>query len=73
MGALFINVVAPTWGMAGAALYVDDASHRGESPARAAAGTLLAQTADFSAFAIILAGSIAYLYMRNRLQSHEIA
>jgi len=47
LGALFINVVAPTWGMAGAALYVDDASHRGESPARAAAGTLLAQTADF--------------------------
>jgi uncharacterized membrane protein YbhN (UPF0104 family) len=57
--ALFINVVAPTWGMAGAALYVDDAAHRGESPARAAAGTLLAQAADFSAFAIILAGGIS--------------
>jgi len=73
LGALFINVVAPTWGMAGAALYVDDASHRGESPARAAAGTLLAQTADFSAFAIILAGGMAYLSMRNRLQNYEIA
>jgi uncharacterized protein (TIRG00374 family) len=73
MGALFINVVAPTWGMAGAALYVDDASHRGESPARAAAGTLLAQMADFSAFAIILAGGIAYLSMRNQLQDYEIA
>ncbi len=73
LGALFINVVAPTWGMAGAALYVDDASHRGESPARAAAGTLLAQTADFSAFALILAGSIAYLSMQNRLQNYEIA
>jgi uncharacterized protein (TIRG00374 family) len=73
LGALFINVVAPTWGMAGAALYVDDASHRGESPARAAAGTLLAQTADFSAFALILAGGIAYLSMRNRLQNYEIA
>ena len=73
LGALFINVVAPTWGMAGAALYVDDASHRGESPARAAAGTLLAQTADFSAFALILAGGIAYLSMQNRLQNYEIA
>ncbi|MDD1748429.1 MAG: flippase-like domain-containing protein [Methanothrix sp.] len=73
LGALFINVVAPTWGMAGAALYVDDASHRGESPARAAAGTVLAQTADFSAFALILAGGIAYLSIRNRLESYEIA
>ena len=72
LGALFINVIAPTWGMAGAALYVDDASHRGESPARATAGTLLAQTADFSAFAIILAGGVAYLSMRHRLQSYEI-
>jgi uncharacterized membrane protein YbhN (UPF0104 family) len=59
--------------MAGAAPYVDDASHRGESPARAAAGTLLAQTADFSAFALILAGGISYLSMQNRLQNYEIA
>lgn len=73
LGALFINVVAPTWGMAGAALYVDDAAHRGESPARAAAGTLLAQAADFVAFALILAGGIAYLLMRHRLRGYEIA
>jgi hypothetical protein len=73
LGALFINLVAPTWGLAGAALYVDDASHRGESPARAAAGTLLAQTSDFSAFAIILGGGVSYLSMRNLLENYEIA
>jgi uncharacterized protein (TIRG00374 family) len=73
LGALFINVVAPTWGMAGAALYIDDASHRGESPARATAGTLLAQAADFGAFAIILAAGMAYLVMKSRLESYEIA
>ena len=73
LGALFINMVAPTWGMAGAALYVDDAAHRGESPARAAAGTLLAQAADFGAFALILTGGIAYLLMRHRLKGYEIA
>jgi len=73
LSALFVNVVAPTWGMAGAALYVDDATHRGESAAKATAGTLLAQAADFSAFAIILAGGIAYLSMRHRLRSYEIA
>lgn len=73
LSALFINMVAPTWGMAGAALYVDDAAHRGESPARAAAGTLLAQAADFGAFAIILAGGIVYLLMRHRLRGYEIA
>ena len=72
LDALFVNVVAPTWGMAGAALYVDDAAHRGESPARVAAGTLLAQTADLVAFAIILAGGIAYLLMRHRLRGYEI-
>jgi len=73
LSALFINVVAPTWGMARAALYVDDVAHRGESPARAAAGMLLAQTADFGAFAIILAGGIAYLLIRHRLKGYEIA
>jgi len=73
LGALFINMVAPTWGMAGAALYVDDAAHRGESPARAAAGTLLAQAADFGAFALILTGGITYLLMRHRLKGYEIA
>jgi uncharacterized protein (TIRG00374 family) len=73
LGALFINMVAPTWGMAGAALYVDDAANRGESPARAAAGTLLAQAADFGAFAIILAGGIVYLLMRHKLRGYEIA
>jgi len=72
LGALFINVIAPSWGMAGAALYVDDASHRGESPARAAAGTLLAQAADFSAFAIVLASGAVYLFVRNRLENYEI-
>jgi len=72
LSALFINMVAPTWGSAGAALYVDDAAHRGESSARAAAGTLLAQAADFSAFAIILTGGIAYLLMRHRLKGYEI-
>jgi uncharacterized membrane protein YbhN (UPF0104 family) len=73
LSALFINMVAPTWGMAGAALYVDDAANRGESPARAAAGTLLAQAADFGAFAIVLAGGIAYLLMRHRLRGYKIA
>jgi uncharacterized membrane protein YbhN (UPF0104 family) len=71
-GALFVNVVAPTWGMAGAALYIDDAAHRGESPARAAAGTLLAQTADFTSFALILGGGVAYLLIRHRLRGYEI-
>jgi len=73
LGALFVNVVAPTWGMAGAALFVENASHRGQPPARAAAGTLLAQTADFSAFALVLAAGIAYLSLKNKLQSYEIA
>ena len=72
LGSLFVNVVTPTGGTAGAALFVDDASRRGQSAARAAAGTLLALVADFSAFTVILIIGLVYLYLYHDLQIYEI-
>lgn len=72
LGSLFVNVVTPTGGTAGVALFVDDASRRGYSAARATAGTLLALVADFSAFTVILIIGLVYLYLYHDLQIYEI-
>ncbi len=71
-GSLFVNVVAPAGGTAGAALFVDDAVRRGQSGARAAAGTLLQLIADFSAFTIILLVGMGYLLLQHDLQLFEV-
>ena len=71
-GSQFINTIAPTWGMGGVALFVDDLSNRGQSPARATAGTLLAQISDYVSFAFILAVSFGYLYIIEELMDYEI-
>lgn len=72
IGSLFVNVVVPSAGAAGAALFVDDAARRGQSPTRAAAGIVLQMVGDFSALAIILAGSLVYLAGRHDLRSFEV-
>lgn len=71
-GSQFINTIAPTWGMGGVALFIDDLSVRGQSPAKAAAGTLLAQMCDYVSFAFILALSLGYLYIQEELKDYEI-
>jgi uncharacterized protein (TIRG00374 family) len=72
LGSMFANVVVPSGGAAGAALFVDDAARRGESPARAAAGLLLTMTAILTALALVLLGSLAWLARRGELQSLEV-
>ena len=72
LGSLFINVVAPTGGTAGNALFLDDAARRGESPTRTAAGVLLALAADFVMFAVVLLGGLLFLLVKHDLQPYEI-
>jgi phosphatidylglycerol lysyltransferase len=72
LGALFINVVAPTGGTAGNVLFLDDATRRGESPARTAAGVLLALAADFVMFALVLLVGLLFLLINHDLQTYEI-
>ena len=73
LGSLFINVVAPAGGATGAALFVDDAARRGESGAKATAGTLLVTVTELGAFLFLLIPGMAYLYLRHDLKAYEIA
>ena len=72
LGSLFVNVVTPTASTAGAALFVDDASRRGHSPARAATATLLQLVTDYSAFLIVLVAGMTILFIQHDLQAYEI-
>ncbi|HEX2952731.1 MAG TPA: flippase-like domain-containing protein [Bacillota bacterium] len=71
-GSLFVNTIAPLGGVGGAALFVDDAAQRGQSPVRAAAGTLLVFIAYYTAFTIILLLGLIFLFWRHALNITEI-
>lgn len=70
--SIFVNVVAPSGGASGAALFVDDAARRGQSAARATAGTILVLIADFSAFTLILLVGLTALFLRHDLAVYEV-
>jgi phosphatidylglycerol lysyltransferase len=70
--ALFVSVVAPSAGASGVALFVDDAARRGQSAARAAAGTILVLATDFIILTIILVIGLIYLFLRHDLAVYEI-
>ncbi|MEJ2707369.1 MAG: lysylphosphatidylglycerol synthase transmembrane domain-containing protein [Anaerolineales bacterium] len=71
-GSMFVNVVAPAGGSAGAALFVDDSARRGESPARTAAGTVMQLVADLLAITLILVAGMIYLFRQHHLQPFEV-
>lgn len=73
LASLFVNVVAPSGGTAGAALFVDEAARRGQPPGRVAAGTLLVMVADFTAFTLILTFGLIYLGIQHELKTYELA
>ena len=53
LGSIFVHVVAPSGGASGIALFVDDAVRRGQSAARATAGILLVQIAEYVTFTLV--------------------
>jgi uncharacterized protein (TIRG00374 family) len=71
--SIFVNVAAPVAGASGVALFVDDAAQRGQSAARASAGTLLVLVADYSAFLLILVAGLINLSRQHDLTGYEIA
>lgn len=73
LASVFVNVAAPSGGASGGALFVNDAARRGESPARTAAGVLLATVADFGAFLVILVIGVVHLFLMHDLQAYEVA
>ncbi len=72
MGSMFINVVTPAGGMAGLALFVDDAVQRGQSGARTAAGSILAVTAMYVTLMLLLLVSFVYLYLYASLSILQV-
>ncbi len=72
LASLFINVIAPFGGMAGIALFADDAALRGRSPARVAAGMLLVTLVFFIAFSIILILGLSYLFLLKHLRQYQL-
>ena len=72
LSSVFVTVVTPSGGASTAALFMDDAARRGQSPARTAAGFVLVLAADFSAFVLILLIGLIYLFVQNDLQSYQL-
>jgi hypothetical protein len=71
LASLIVNVVMPSAGAAGAALFVDDAARHGQSRARAAAGVVLSTAADFAALTAVLAVCLLFLAARHELRPTE--
>ena len=67
--SVFVNVLAST---GGAAIFVDDVARRGQSAARATAGTLLVLVADFGTFIVVLIGGLLYLSYRRVLLAYQL-
>jgi phosphatidylglycerol lysyltransferase len=70
-GSIFLNVAAPSGGASAVALFADDAARRGQSPTRAAIGSLLVLVADLAAFLVWLVGGMIYLFTHNLLKIYE--
>ncbi len=72
LGSLFVNVVVPSGGAGGAALFADDLSRRGQSKVKTAAGILLQLIADYSSFTLLLIPGLVYLFIEHDLKSYEV-
>ena len=71
--SVFVNLIAPIGGASGFALFVDDAARRGQSGARASAGTILALTCEYSTFGVVLVIGLVYLSVHGKLAGYELA
>jgi glycosyltransferase 2 family protein len=68
----FLNVVAPSAGLSGIAVFVDDARRRKLSTARVTLAGALYTLIDYIAFCIVLALGLIVLFRRNNLSAIEI-
>jgi uncharacterized protein (TIRG00374 family) len=71
--ASFINVIAPSGGFGGIAIFVDDAGKRGNSRGLAAAAGALFLFLEYTAFLLVLSLGLVVLVRRNDLGPGEIS
>ena len=70
--ANFTNIVAPTAGVSGAAVFINQARRRGYSTARATVAGALFILSDYLGFLCVLALALVVLIRRNNLTTVEI-
>jgi len=70
--ATCVNVVAPSGGWGGTAIFIDNANKQEQPRGHAAAATALYLFLDYAAFLVLLSLGIIALFRRNRLNAGEI-
>lgn len=70
--ANFVNVVAPSVGMGGMAVFISEAKRGGYSPGRVTAAGVLAVLFDYLGFFVLLILGLFVLFRRNNLSYVEI-
>jgi len=70
--ANFVNIVAPSAGMGGMAVFISDAHRNGKSPGKVTVVSMLFLFLDYIAFLVILAFGLIILSRRNDLGASEI-
>ncbi len=71
--ANFVNIVAPSAGMGGIAVFIADARRNGHSPGKVMVAGMLYLFLDYVAFLCVLALGLIVLFRRNDLDAGEIA
>ncbi len=71
--ANFVNIVAPSAGMGGMAIYISNARKRGLSRGKITVASMLYIFLDYIAFMVVLALGLIVLFRRNDLNASEIA
>jgi uncharacterized protein (TIRG00374 family) len=71
--ANFINIVAPSAGMGGVAVFISNANRNNQSPGKATVISVLYILLDYIAFLVVLALGLFILSRRNNLHPTEIA
>ena len=71
--ATFVNVVAPSAGVGGVAVFISHAKRNGQSAGKATVANMLWLFLDYVAFVFVLALGLIVLFRRNDLDPAEIA
>lgn len=71
--ANFVNIVAPSAGMGGMAVFISEASRNGQSPGKVTVASMLYLFLDYIAFLFVLTLGLIILFRRNDLDPSEIA
>ncbi len=73
VAANFVNIVAPSAGMGGMAVFVGDARRNGQSPGKVTVAGMLCLFLDYIAFLVVLTLGLIVLFRRDNLDPTEIA